>query len=147
MKKAQKILVGLKSAEHCATLLDIGCRNAASHATLMLVHVVEIPPADPIDTEIPGEEEAAKEMFQLGRRMARSRGMKVKTLILHARSAGEALLDLLKENRADLAVIGYQHRGYVGELLLGSTARYLARHAPCQILVSIPPRTEEAAAT
>ena len=59
---------------------------------------------------------------------------------LVARLAGEALLDELKEKKIDLAVLGYHHKRTLGEMLLGTTHDYLARHAPCHLLMSIPPR-------
>jgi nucleotide-binding universal stress UspA family protein len=45
-------------------------------------------------------------------------------------------------NAADLMVAA-SHRGYVVRALLGSFAGYLARHAPCAVLLVRPPRTEQ----
>ena len=67
--------------------------------------------------------------------------MKVSTLLLRAHSAGVALLDEMREKKIELAVLGYHHRKTLGEILLGTTAQDVARHAPCHLLLSIPPRT------
>ncbi len=42
--------------------------------------------------------------------------------------------------RAKRILGGYHHRHTLGEIILGSTARHLAQHAPCHIVLSIPPR-------
>jgi nucleotide-binding universal stress UspA family protein len=66
--------------------------------------------------------------------------MKVSTRILRAHSAASALLDEMKQNSIELAVLGYHHRRTLGEIILGTTARRLAKNAPCHIVISIPPR-------
>ncbi len=141
MKKPRRVLVGLKSAEHVVELTDLACRVGARGASLLLIHVLELPAATPIDAELPEAEAAARKMLHNGERIARRAGMKVATRILHARSAGEALLGELKERKMELAVLGYHHRRTLGEVLLGTTAQHLARHAPCHLLLSIPARS------
>jgi len=140
MKKAKRILVGLKIPEHVVELTDLACRMGVRRASLLLIHVVELPPATPLDAELPEVEAAAEKMFRTAQRVARPSGMKVSKLLLHARSAGEALLDELKERKIDLAVLGCHHAQTIGDILLGTTARHVARHAPCHVLLSIPPR-------
>jgi len=141
MKRAKQILVGLKIPEHAVELTDLACRMGARGASLLLIHVVELPPATPLDAELPEVEAAAEEMFHAAERVARRGGMKVSKLLLHARSAGEALLDELKEKKIELAVLGYHHAQTIGDILLGTTAGHVARHAPCHVLLSIPPRS------
>ena len=60
-------------------------------------------------------------------------------LVIRAHNAGPALLDEMKEKKVDLAVIGYHHRRTLGEILLGTTAQHLATHAPCHLVIDIPP--------
>ena len=43
-------------------------------------------------------------------------------------------MDELKEEKFDLAVIGYHHKRSLSDLLLGTTAQYLAELAPCRLL-------------
>lgn len=140
MKNAKRILVGLKTPEQANDLTDLACRVGAPGASLLLVHVIELPPATPLEAELPDVEAAAEEMFRTAEALARASGMTVSKLLLHARSAGDALVDELKEKKIDLAVLGYHHAQTIGDILLGTTAQHVARHAPCQILLCIPPR-------
>ncbi|MBZ5501955.1 MAG: universal stress protein [Acidobacteriia bacterium] len=45
----------------------------------------------------------------------------------------EAIVDMAKEWRADLIVLGSHGRTGVSRLLLGSVAEFVARHAPCSV--------------
>jgi nucleotide-binding universal stress UspA family protein len=55
-------------------------------------------------------------------------------------SASLALLDELKEENCDFAVLGYHHRRTIGEVVFGTTAKHLATNSPCDVVLSIPPR-------
>ena len=140
MKKAKRILVGLKNHQHAIELTDAACRLGGRGASLLLVHVIELPDATPLDAPVPDLEANARKMLQAGQRVAKRSRMSVSTLILRARSAGHALLDEMQSRKIELAVLGYHHGKTLGEILLGTTHTYLMKHAPCHILMSIPPK-------
>jgi len=140
MKKAKRILVGLKTRENAIELTDVACRLGGRGGSLLLVHVIELPDATPLDADMPDLEANARKILQAGQRIARRSRMKTSVLILRARSAGGALLDEMKARKIELAVVGYHHGRTVGEMLLGTTQTYLMKHAPCHVLVSVPPR-------
>ncbi len=143
MKRAKRILIGLKTSDHCGELTDLACRLGARGASLLLVHVIELPDPTPLDAEVPDMEAAAKQILGKARRIALRSGMKVSTLVLRAHSAASALLDELKQKKVDLAVLGCHHKRTLGEILLGTTAQHLAKQAPCHIVLSVPPCSNE----
>jgi chloride channel protein, CIC family len=140
MKKAKRILVGLKTFDHAIELTNLACRVGAPGASLMLAHVIELPDPTPLDADVPEMEAEAKRMLRAAERVAKRSQMKVSKQIFRAHNAGEALLEEMRQKNVDLAVLGYHHRRTIGELLLGTTSRHLSRHAPCQLLLSIPVR-------
>src|SRR5574337_988253 len=140
MRKAKRILVGLKDLEHAVELADLACRIGARGASLLLEHVIELPDPTPLDADVPELEAAAQKILRAGARVARRSRMKARTRVVRAHSAGAALLDQLKEEKIDLAVLGYHHGRSLGEIILGTTAKHVAYHAPCHVLLSIPPR-------
>jgi nucleotide-binding universal stress UspA family protein len=140
MKKPKRILVGLKEAKHAVELTDLACRVGARGGSLLLVHVIELPAATPLDAEVPDLEDEARRILRAAERVARRSRMKVSTLVLRARLAGDALIDEMKQKKTDLAVLGYHHGRSLEEVLLGTTAQRVTRHAPCQVILSIPPR-------
>jgi len=140
MKKPKRILVGLKTIDQAVELTDLACRAGAHNASLLLVHVIELPDATPLDAEVPDLDAMAQKILRTGERVARRSQLKVNMLALRARSAGFALLEEIKEKKIDLAVLGYHHAQTIGEVVFGSTAKHLAKHSPCHVLLSIPPR-------
>jgi nucleotide-binding universal stress UspA family protein len=140
VKKARRILVGLKEMEHAVTLTDLACRAGARNATLLLVHVIELPLATPLDAPLPNLDSRAEKILRAAERVARHSKMKTRAKILRARLAGQAILDELKEEKIDLAVLGYHHKRSLEEFFLGTTAMHLVKHAPCHILLAVPPR-------
>jgi nucleotide-binding universal stress UspA family protein len=140
MKPAKKILVGLKEAGHAAELIGLASRVGAARARVTALYVVEVPPATPLDARSSALDAPARKVAQaveLARRKFRDR---VKLRVLRARDIGRTLVDELKEGRYDLAILGYHHKKTLTEILLGTTAQYVAKHAPCPLLLSIPPR-------
>ncbi len=140
MRKAKRILVGLKTFDHVVELTDLACRVGAPNAVLMLAHVIELPEPTPLDADVPEMDAEAKRILGAAERVAGRTRMKVSRQVFRAHNAGEALLEEMKQKKVDLAVLGYHHQRTIGEILLGTTSKHLSRHAPCNLLLSIPMR-------
>jgi nucleotide-binding universal stress UspA family protein len=138
MKKARRILVGLKEKDHAVELTDLACRIGARGASLVLVHVIELPAATPLDAAVPDLEARGRKILAAAARVARRSRMKVATELLRARSAGQALVEECREKKIELAVVGFHRPKTLEELLFGTTHKFLARNAPCHMLMSIP---------
>jgi nucleotide-binding universal stress UspA family protein len=140
MAKAKRILVGLKDLDHAVELTHLACCLGDRNASILLMHVVELPDPTPLDAEIPELDTMAKNIIGAAKKVARRSGMKIETLVIRAHSAGHTLLDTLEEKKIELAVIGYHRSRTIGEILLGTAAQHLTRHASCRLLISVPPR-------
>jgi nucleotide-binding universal stress UspA family protein len=140
MKKPKRLLVALKTLDHAIELTDYACRLGAPGASVLLVHILELPQPTPLDVDVPDLDAAAEKILRTAERIVRRAGMKSARRLLRAHNAGPALLEEIKERKIEMAVLGYHHRRSLGEILLGTTAQHIARRAPCHILMSIPPR-------
>jgi nucleotide-binding universal stress UspA family protein len=49
--------------------------------------------------------------------------------------AGEAIVEVARNEQVDLVVVGSHGRGAVGRFLVGSVSEHVVRHAPCPVLV------------
>ena len=64
----------------------------------------------------------------------RERGVSVSFLIWDG-PAGEAIVEVARNEQVDLVVVGSHGRGVVGRFLVGSVSEHVVRHAPCPVLV------------
>jgi nucleotide-binding universal stress UspA family protein len=136
-----KVMVALRDAESVESLVELACQVAdGMKSELVALHVIELPLATPIEAESEALEHPGRELLAEAERVARKNcGKKISTQLVKARNVGEALTGIVKEEGYELLVMGYHQRHRLGEILLGSTVQYVARHAPCRILVQIPP--------
>ena len=64
MRKAKRIMVGLKILENAVELTDLACRLGARGAELILIHVIELPDNTPLNTEVPNLEAEARKILR-----------------------------------------------------------------------------------
>lgn len=136
-----KIMVALRDLEHVDSLMKLACEMAkAMGADLTALHVVEIPDPTPLDADDEIIDRTGKQVLSLARRVGSEKlSTQISTRLVRARQAGRAIVDDAREQGANLLVLGYHQPHGAGEILLGSVVRYVARHAPCRVLVEIPP--------
>jgi len=136
-----KVIVALRDAQSVESLVTLACQlSSGMDAELIALHVVEVPLATPLGADEvldhPGKEILASAK-KVGERFSRS----IATQLLQAREAGEAIAGEARDQGAELLVLGHRkpHPHPLGELLLGSTVQYVAHHAPCRVVIQIPP--------
>jgi basic amino acid/polyamine antiporter, APA family len=104
------------------------CALAGEHgAAITALAVIEVPPALPLDAHMP-ENQARAELGAV-EAIGDRHGVRVDQLVVHARRAGEAIVEAAEELDAELVVL---------RRALDKTARYVLRHAPCRVLFSRP---------
>lgn len=65
-----------------------------------------------------------------------NRQLESQTHLLDYEHIGEGLTKYVSDSAADLIVIGETSRSRLGRVLLGSTSRYVLRHAPCSVWIT-----------
>ncbi|MGB7324101.1 MAG: universal stress protein [Rubripirellula sp.] len=92
------------------------------------------------------ENEVAEKIRLDGERMS---GEVAKTLpnvslqVPRVHHIGDAIATAAETNHDDLVVVGDAGHSLIGEMLLGSTTKYVLRHAPCSVWISRHHRREE----
>jgi nucleotide-binding universal stress UspA family protein len=79
--------------------------------------------------------EAALKWLKTIEEAAKKKGIRLKTEVLDGDSEVQVIIDYAKKNSVDLIVIGSRGLSKVKQLLLGSVADALIRHAPCPVMV------------
>jgi nucleotide-binding universal stress UspA family protein len=97
-------------------------------------------PAAPPSPELLGEQtQAAQELVSNAERSLQGAGLTTEARVLDG-DPREALVELVKTERADLLVVGSHGRTGLAKLLMGSVAAHVLAHAPCTVIVVKKPR-------
>lgn len=133
---------GDKRAIEIASLLGAG-----KNAELLLVYVVEVAQALPLEADLPSEassgETILREAEELARRIANGRIGRFSAELLQARSAGAAIVDEAIEQGADAIVLSLRDHHRHGQRTRGETVPYVLDNAPCEVIVTKLPAGDE----
>jgi len=134
----RRILVPLVSDEESETAMALAAELADDYGSrITAVVVVEVPPALPLDAHMLEDEAAAKRVLEDARAIGYARGVNVRTKVLRARLAGEAIVDEAERCETDLVVLRApcsRRRRRV----FGKTVDYVLKHAPCWVMIEAP---------
>lgn len=126
-----KILVAYDGSKVAKEALRLAIQHAgAFQGTILLVHSMVGGP------EIPRKEfEEAEKDLQQQEIILKGDGLTCETLLsVRGLEAGEDMVRIADEKKADEIVIGIQRKSKVGKLLFGSTAQYIIMNAPCPVV-------------
>jgi nucleotide-binding universal stress UspA family protein len=126
-----KILVAYDGSKVAKEALRLAIQHASAFkGTLLLVHSMVGGP------EIPRKEfEDAEKDLQQQEIILKGDGLSCETLLsVRGLEAGEDMVRIADEKKADEIIIGIQRKSKVGKLLFGSTAQYIIMNAPCPVV-------------
>ncbi len=66
----------------------------------------------------------------------RGNGFQAESHLVENDHLGEGLVKYAEDHQCDLVVVGETQRDRLGRFLMGSTSRYVLRHAPCSVWIS-----------
>ena len=114
------------------------------------IYVVEVDRAYPVDVDLPQESAQGEACLAEAEAAARQAKVSCEAILLQARNAGPAVVDVAATQQIDLVVLGVSHANTVygrggdqtalarrsGTAIdLGQTADYILSHAPCEVVV------------
>jgi len=131
-----KILVPMKlgeiGEEMVATAVKLAQERAAS---VVAIHVIRVPLDQPLDAELPEEDERANASLAEAAQLGADLGVEVEGRSIRARSIGEAIVQAAEETGADLIVLGSSPRWRRQSRFFSPTVDYVLRKAPAEVLV------------
>jgi len=137
-----KVMVAIRDASSVESLVTLACQlSQGMDADIKVLHVVVVPALTPLEAEDETLDREGKELLAHAKRAAEKSCGSFTTELLRARDVGEALVGEARDQGVELLVMGHHkpHPHAIGEAFLGSTVRYVAHHAPCRVIVQIPP--------
>ena len=132
--KISHILVPLNGGHDDEQALQLACLVARKHKSqLSVLHVVEVPRAQTLDTELSTETARGEHLLEHAEELTHSLGCEAKGELLQARKAGTALVDEATRLNVDLIIMGLPFHTHFGAYQLGETSNYILNHAPCRV--------------
>lgn len=132
----RRILVPVNGRSTDIEAVRIGCRLARrQRASVLVVTVLEVRRGLALGTVDPAQVERAEAWLDLAETQGKELEVEVTTELLQAREAGPAIVDEIREARADMVVLGMPYRERFGEFHMGKTAPHVLRYAPCRVVV------------
>jgi nucleotide-binding universal stress UspA family protein len=133
------ILVGYDGTPESTAALAAAVRHARAldaplHVVTCLEHEAGESPTR-VRRELEESEAEAATLDEIAQRL-RADGLEATTELRHSLVGGaaRALLDAADEHGAELIVLGFEPKARLEELVLGSVAREVLRHAHCPVL-------------
>ena len=142
-----KILLCVDCSEHSKVAVQsVQSHCAPQDAQVRVFQVLQpiamsaAPQMDPMYTpELQDEGSEAKKLVDRIAAGLRSAGFRAETSVAKG-DVRETIVDAAEKWPADLIVVGSHGRGGLRRLLLGSVAEFVARHAPCSVLIARSPK-------
>ncbi len=126
-----KIIVGYDGSNTAKEAIAVGVRHAnAFNAEIILVHSMVGGPEVPRKTFEDAENNLDYEKNNLLDQKIRCKSI----MSVRGLEAGEDLVQLADEYKADEIVIGVRRRSKVGKLIFGSTAQFVVLNAACPVV-------------
>ena len=138
----RRIIVPLVADVKSETAMALAAELAEDRGTrITALVVVEIPAELPLEAHMFEEEAAAKRTLEDARAIGSARGLNVRTRVLRARLAGEAIVAEASKARADLVVLRAPRKQWIGRRgrTFGKTVDHVLKHVPCRVMVAAPP--------
>ena len=131
-----KILVSVNGTEVDDETVRLACRLARKDkGKIWAVYVIEVKRALPLDAELEPDIKKAEAILDHTEEVAKEEGYKLETDLLQARDAGPTIVEEATERKADLIVMGIEHKEYFGQFSLGSVVPYVLENSPCQVVL------------
>lgn len=147
--KTKHILVPIKGnlsvdeeAMRLAYTYALAKMDKGRNVAVDVVYVVQVPHALALDADLPEEVEKGEQALNSAESIARSMGLDVEVSMIHARSAGAAIVDVSRKSGSELIVMATDYTKRLGEVDLGFTIPYVLKHAPCRVWVCRGPMNE-----
>jgi len=130
--EVKRILVPTTGA-HTHDMIQFAAKLAKMQGgAVTALHVIEIPPSLPLDTFFPEKLAFADTIMERSQAIGREFEVPIDAQVKQARFAGETIVELAKDGKFDLIIIGARARPAAA---FGTTVDYVMRNAPCRVWV------------
>jgi APA family basic amino acid/polyamine antiporter len=130
------ILVPVVRSSESEEALVAAARLASERsATVVVVHVIEVPLDLPLDVELPEAEDEADDVLDNAAALVESYGVRAVSRLLRARAAGPAIVEEADRRNAEVIVMGAPRVRPTRGRIFGNTVDYVLKHSGSRVLL------------
>jgi APA family basic amino acid/polyamine antiporter len=130
------ILVPVVRSSEAEEALVAAARLASErNATVVIVHVIEVPLDLPLDVELPEAEEEADDVLDNAAALVEGYGVRAVSRLLRARAAGPAIVEEAERRNAEVVVVGAPRVRPARGRIFGNTVDYVLKHSGSRVLL------------
>ncbi|HEX3629765.1 MAG TPA: universal stress protein [Candidatus Dormibacteraeota bacterium] len=143
VESIRKVLVPVLDLGASVRAVELAARlNQGHKAEMVIVYVHEIPLQAPL--VMPEKDPRIQRALDAAAFIATQHAITPRTRVNVARQAGHRIVEIAREEGADLIVMGITHQNRTNESPLGRVAEHVVRNAPCEVVVDRVPRQKVA---
>ena len=133
---ARRILVPINGSPTDDEAVRLGCRLARrARAKVYVVTILEVRRSLALSQTQDAEVEPCERLLDHAEAIGAELDVDIETEVIQAREAGPAIVDEIREWKADLVIVGMPWRERFGEFHMGKTAPYVLKTAPCRVVL------------
>ncbi len=141
VRTIHKIVVPLVDLGASVRAVELACRlSLQQHAEIVLAYVYEIPLTAPL--RIPEHDPKVDRALAAAAFIATQHGVHPRQRVEPARQAWHKVIDIAREEAADLIVMGVSENNRPNESPIGKTAENVVRRAHCEVIVDRVPASK-----
>lgn len=134
------VLVPIKGTPHDSNTIEMACDMVRhSGGKLVLLYVLEISREQPLDIEDRRATSLGEDILTTAETMAKKRKCPVDAQLIQAREVGPAIVQESIESQATIILVSLPYKEKYGSYSIGTTAPYVLKNAPCQVLLNREP--------
>ena len=135
----RKVLVPILDLGASVRAVELAARlNQGHKAEMVIVYVHEIPLQAPL--VMPEKDPRIQRALDAAAFIATQHAIEPRTKVLGARQAGHRIVEIAREEGADLIVMGITYQNRPNEGPLGRIAEHVVRNAPMEVVVDRVPK-------
>lgn len=136
-----QILVPVTGTRISDEMMVLACQLAREkESSIDGLYVIEVPLNLPLDASLPRERAKAEKVLQAAATIAGQFNVKFTPLVVTARHAGRAIIDVASQRRSEVIILGTARKRRVAGRVFGRTTDYVLDNAPCEVLLNLVPR-------
>ncbi len=144
VSKIRRILVPVRGSDYNERALELACRlGEAQRAEIVACHIIEVPMALPLATDLPEVERHGHEVLDRAVRLIESHGLRAHRSMKRDRDVARGVLRAVEVHDVQVVVLGVNPRNLAAGESVGDSTEQLLRRSHVEVIVDMHPDNPE----